>query len=55
MVKWHFKHHLALLGPNLEQKWLAIIVLEDFIVNYLDKDGAEVGVFVMITTSYDFV
>lgn len=49
VVEWHFKHHLALFGPNLEEKWLIIIVLEDLFVDNFNENRAEVGVFVVIT------
>ena len=55
VVKWHFKHHFALLGPHLEKKWLMIIVLKDFLVNYLNKNGAEIAFFVVITACDDLV
>ena len=49
------KDHLALDAPDLEQKRMHIVLLQDVLVNNFNKHGAEIGPLLVLATCDDFV
>ena len=47
--------HLALDAPDLEQKWLVLVLFQELGINDFDKHRAEFGILLVLATCDDFV